>query len=177
MHTQEFCTLNASAARSVFRGVRQNLIRSENSGLSSLLPPSSPSSFFEFEKAQYSLGKSKLVTERSDSITTQNCFVGLRPVTAQEPKSVLQAVLVLPAIFRGNIFPLSAHMQREEFGGRLSCLLQRSQRAGRCNQFAQGKQWSSFDCVFPSRRTAQAGVSISRKGVSRALYNNVPFWY
>jgi hypothetical protein len=28
----------------------------------------------------------------------------------------LQAVLVLPAIFLGNISPLSAHMQREEFG-------------------------------------------------------------
>jgi len=29
---------------------------------------------------------------------------------------VLQAVLVLPAIFLGNISPLSAHMQGEEFG-------------------------------------------------------------
>jgi len=28
---------------------------------------------------------------------------------------VLQAVLILPAIFVGNISPLSAHMQREEF--------------------------------------------------------------
>jgi hypothetical protein len=26
---------------------------------------------FEFEKVQYSLGKSKVVTERSDSVTTQ----------------------------------------------------------------------------------------------------------
>ena len=45
-----------------------------------------------------------------------NCFVGVRAVTAQEPESVLQAVLILPAIFVGNISPLSAHMQREEFG-------------------------------------------------------------
>src|SRR5262249_41333611 len=29
-----------------------------------------------------------------------NCFVGVRVVTAQEPESVVQAVLVLPAIFR-----------------------------------------------------------------------------
>jgi hypothetical protein len=35
-----------------------------------------------------------------------NCFVGVRAVTAQEPESVLQAVLVLPAIFLGNISPL-----------------------------------------------------------------------
>jgi len=79
---------------------------------------------------------------------------------------VLQAVLVLLAVFLGNISPLSAHMQREEFHGRLSCLLQSSQRAGCRNELAQGKQRSSFDCVsapfegfgfcFPD--TAQSGA-------------------
>jgi hypothetical protein len=57
-------------------------------------------------------------------------------------------------------------MQREEFHGRLSCLLQSSQRAGCRNELAQGKQRSSFDCVsapfegfgfcFPD--TAQSGA-------------------
>ena len=121
MQTQALSTLNAFAARGVFPVVRQNLIRSENSGLSSLLPPFSPSSFFEFEKAQYSLGKSKLVTERSDSITTQNCFVGLRPVTAQEPKSVLQAVLVLLAIDYSDHYTAAVRWERcSDLGGTLT---------------------------------------------------------
>ena len=52
---------------------------------------------------------------------------------------MLQAVLILPAIFVGNISPLSAHMQREEFSRCLSCLPQCDQRAGCCNESAPGE--------------------------------------
>jgi hypothetical protein len=55
------------------------------------------------QKAQYSLCKSKVVTERSDSVIIQIVSPYLRSATAQEPESVLQAVLVLPAIFLRNI--------------------------------------------------------------------------
>jgi hypothetical protein len=50
-----------------------------------------------------------------------NCFVGVRSVTAQEPESVLQAVLVLLAIDYSDHYTAAVRWERcSDLGGTLT---------------------------------------------------------
>src|SRR5438128_1235715 len=56
------------------------------------------------------------------------CAVG-----AQEPETVLLAVVVFLAVLVGQNAPFAVDMAREEFARLLSCLLKRSQSARSCD--------------------------------------------
>ena len=63
------------------------------------------------------------------------CFVA-----AHESKTLLQAELVLPAVFFRHFSPIARHMAREEVHRRLSGLFESGQRARCGDELAEVKQ-------------------------------------